>query len=78
MRKWHKLLIIAVIITCLSGLGYFVYGYIDIDGDGLSNKEEKKYKTDPYNKDTDGDTLSDYDEIYVYNTNATLSDTSGD
>lgn len=38
-------------------------GHIDIDGDGLNNIDEFKYKTDPNNVDTDGDGLSDYDEI---------------
>lgn len=30
------------------------------------------------NKDTDGDTLNDYDELYIYKTSAYLSDTDGD
>ena len=37
---------------------------LDIDGDGLTDKEEKEiYHTDPYNKDTDGDGYSDKQEI---------------
>lgn len=31
----------------------------DIDGDGLSNDNEKKLKTDPFNPDTDGDGILD-------------------
>ncbi|MFA6514465.1 MAG: thrombospondin type 3 repeat-containing protein [Patescibacteria group bacterium] len=31
----------------------------DIDNDGLYNFEEEKLKTDPYNKDTDGDSVFD-------------------
>lgn len=77
MKKWHKMLVIAVIIACLSGLGYFVYGYIDIDGDGLNNNEEKKHKTDPYDKDTDGDSLKDGTEI-DYDTDPKNPDTDGD
>ena len=29
------------------------------DGDGLTNEEEWKYRTDPFLTDTDGDTLAD-------------------
>jgi hypothetical protein len=36
----------------------------DLDGDGLTNKEEYEYGTDPNNWDTDGDKLSDWEEIY--------------
>jgi hypothetical protein len=35
----------------------------DLDGDLLTNKEEYEYGTDPNNWDTDGDTLSDWEEI---------------
>lgn len=35
----------------------------DKDGDGLSNKEEEKYGTDPENADTDGDGYLDGEEI---------------
>lgn len=50
----------------------------DIDGDGLTNTEEALYGTDPYNPDTDGDGLSDYDEIMVFGTDPTRADTDGD
>lgn len=50
----------------------------DIDGDGLSNDEEAVLGTDPYLADTDGDGLSDYDEVYVYFTDPLLADTDGD
>ncbi|MGI6373954.1 MAG: hypothetical protein ACOX0C_01320 [Patescibacteria group bacterium] len=35
-------------------------------------------ETDLHNRDTDGDGLSDYDEIYVYGTSPYLEDTDGD
>lgn len=35
----------------------------DTDGDGLSDEDEVKYKTDPKNPDSDGDTLGDGNEI---------------
>jgi hypothetical protein len=50
----------------------------DKDGDGLTNDEEKKYKTNPNLKDTDGDGLWDYEEIYIYKTDPLKADTDGD
>lgn len=42
----------------------FLDVFIDSDSDGLSDWEEKVvYKTDPYNPDTDGDGVSDGDEV---------------
>ena len=61
MKKCHRnrILIVGIILVCLSGVGYFVYGYLDIDGDGLTNNEEKKYHTDPNNPVTSGDGILD-------------------
>jgi hypothetical protein len=38
----------------------------DPDQDGLTNLEEYQHGTDPTNPDTDGDGLSDGDEVHVY------------
>lgn len=43
-------------------------GSQDSDLDGLSDLLEYKYGTDPLNPDTDGDGLTDSDEILLYNT----------
>lgn len=40
--------------------------FVDTDGDGLSDAEEKKIGTDPKNKDTDGDLVSDMLELHGY------------
>ena len=59
-------------------------GWIDIvqdgdyDNDGLSNYLEKLLGTDPNNPDTDGDGLTDWDEIYIYETDPLKYDTDGD
>jgi outer membrane protein OmpA-like peptidoglycan-associated protein len=53
-------------------------GNLDLDGDKLSNKLEKKLGTDPKNADTDGDSLNDGDEYYTYHTNPLIRDTDGD
>lgn len=49
----------------------------DIDGDGLSNVEEKKLGTDPYLIDTDEDGLADKSEI-ILKTDPIKIDTDGD
>lgn len=42
------------------------------------NNQEPALETDLRNMDSDGDGLSDYDEIYIYKTNPNLVDTDGD
>jgi hypothetical protein len=41
-------------------------GSEDTDGEGLSDLLEYKYGTDPTNPDTDGDELTDADEVFLY------------
>lgn len=50
----------------------------DDDHDGLSNVEERRLGTDPHNPDTDGDGLTDGQEVRVYKTNPLRKDTDGD
>jgi outer membrane protein OmpA-like peptidoglycan-associated protein len=59
-------------ITAASG------GNPDPDNDGLSNDVEKQLGTDPNKADTDGDGLSDGDEVNVYKTNPLKADSDGD
>jgi outer membrane protein OmpA-like peptidoglycan-associated protein len=53
-------------------------GSADPDKDGLTNDEEKLAGTDPNNPDTDGDGLTDGDEVHKYHTNPLKADTDGD
>ncbi len=53
-------------------------GSLDADNDGLKNKEEKELGTDPHNPDTDGDGLSDGDEVLKYHTDPLKKDSDGD
>src|SRR3989454_7115852 len=50
----------------------------DPDRDGLTNLQEFQLGTDPRNRDTDGDGLSDGDEVNTHHTNPLLGDTDGD
>lgn len=50
----------------------------DADGDGLSAAEEQAAGSDPLNPDTDGDGLTDYDEVTLHGTSPVLADTDGD
>jgi outer membrane protein OmpA-like peptidoglycan-associated protein len=60
------------------GLTYYIFGDLDSDGDGLTDKEEIALGTDPHNPDTDGDGLTDYEEVKKYHTNPLKKDTDGD
>mgnify|MGYP000373122995 FL=1 len=50
----------------------------DQDADGIADTEERGYKTDPANADTDSDGLNDWQEIFIYKTDPLKNDTDGD
>jgi hypothetical protein len=50
----------------------------DPDHDGLTNLQEFQLGTDPNNSDTDGDGISDGDEVNKFHTNPLNPDTDGD
>ena len=50
----------------------------DEDRDGLLNGQEVTLGTDPYNPDSDGDGLTDGDEVQRYKTDPNKKDTDGD
>jgi hypothetical protein len=49
----------------------------DPDHDGLTNLQEFQLGTDPNNPDTDGDGLTDGQEVLIYHTNPLLASTDG-
>lgn len=51
---------------------------LDLDADGLTNLEEFMRKTYADKADSDGDGLSDLDELSIHNTQATNADSDGD
>src|SRR5213593_3318824 len=60
----------------------YLYGNIDpagdLDQDGLTNQEEEDLLTDLTDPDTDGDGLSDGDEVHKYKSNPLSRDSDGD
>ncbi|NMA91138.1 MAG: VWA domain-containing protein, partial [Amphibacillus sp.] len=52
-------------------------GLLDSDGDELTDTMEYLIGTDPFNPDTDGDGLTDYEEIYLTFTDPLIYDTNG-
>jgi outer membrane protein OmpA-like peptidoglycan-associated protein len=61
-----------------AGFSYYIFGSVDCDKDGLTDGEEKRVGTDACNADTDGDGLSDFEEVRTYSTNPLKSDTDDD
>ncbi|MFC1788129.1 thrombospondin type 3 repeat-containing protein [Patescibacteria group bacterium] len=57
MRKLLQVAFLAMVV----GFSTSVYA-ADVDGDGLSDAEERRQKTDPKNPDTDGDGIWDGDD----------------
>jgi outer membrane protein OmpA-like peptidoglycan-associated protein len=53
-------------------------GALDSDGDGLTDEEEKRLGTDPYDPDTDDDGLSDGEEVNLHGTDPLNPDTDLD
>ena len=51
---------------------------VDSDKDGLDDVREQGIGTNPLNSDTDGDGLSDGDEVVIYKTNPLQADTDND
>ena len=53
-------------------------GLEDYDQDGLNNIDEMRYKSNPYDSDTDGDGLLDGEEVFLTSTSPILKDTDDD
>ena len=61
---------------------FYVFGSspvkADTDSDGLTDLYEKNNSLNANSTDTDGDTLKDWDEIYIHHTDPRKDDTDGD
>ncbi len=51
---------------------------VDTDQDGIYDFAEPSFGSDPLIADTDGDSISDGDEVFVFNSNPTSLDSDGD
>lgn len=65
-------------VTLSLGLRWHLFDDTDIDNDGLSNEEERMAGTNPYDADTDGDGLTDHEELHIHNTNPLYWDSDRD
>ncbi|MFM8473543.1 MAG: hypothetical protein ACKOBV_08500, partial [Candidatus Kapaibacterium sp.] len=64
--------------TFSAGIQMYVSGELDSDDDGLSDKEERRLGLMPTMNDTDGDSLSDYEEVAISHTDPKVSDSDRD
>ncbi len=60
------------------GVAWHLFDDTDFDDDGLSNAEEAAAGTNPNDADTDGDGLTDYEEVRIHGTDPLYWDTDHD
>ncbi len=61
-----------------TGTGTNPLPLVDSDNDGLTDQEEATHQTNPQNRDSDNDSLSDGDEVNLHNTDPLKNDTDAD
>lgn len=59
-------------------LSAYFFNDNDIDNDGIDNETEESMGLNPYSADSDDDGMTDYDEVYIYKTDALMSDSDKD
>lgn len=65
-------------LTLSIGLTWHLFADTDFDGDALGNEAEEEAGTNPYDRDTDGDGLGDFEEVRIHLTNPLHWDSDGD
>lgn len=65
-------------LTLAIGLTWHLFADTDFDGDALDNDAEEEAGTSPYDADTDGDGLNDFEEVRIHLTNPLHWDSDGD
>lgn len=71
---------LAVLVISFVGIKKNISGPFDRSGERFLSREEKSAAEQAAlkTKDTDGDELTDYEELYIYETSAYLADTDSD
>ncbi len=64
--------------ACVNRINNPDFTYFDYDNDGIKDERELWFSSDPGNPDTDGDGLTDYEEILIYHLDPTNPDTDRD
>lgn len=64
--------------SSLDGMPFDIDPEGDFDDDGITNQEEEELGTNMFSDDSDGDSISDSDEINKYKTDPLNPDTDGD
>jgi len=67
-----------IFMTFGAGFTYYVFGNADYDNDGVTNSREREIGTDENNPDTDGDGLTDGQEVFTYYSSPLKPDTDAD
>lgn len=69
-----------IVLTLVVGLGLTFASslLVDLSGDGLRAVEDIRHGTDPFSKDTNGDGLTDYEEIKLHGTDPLKLDSNND
>lgn len=73
-----NLKVISILVIVFLFVGSIGVLSLDLSGDELTVYEDLKHSTHPLEADTDGDRLTDYEEIHEYETNPLSRDTDED
>lgn len=74
----NKTAILVVILLIVATVGVGSVWTIDASGDGMTIAQDVYHGTNPVKADTDGDGVTDHDEVFEYDTDPTNADSDND